>query len=111
MEYRRKCRSELCRNCVRSPRNHPQTPTFTGSHREAFCGGKSLNRLREELSQYHPVCVARTAFQACSFNHSDISPCRINNLRAVETNYRIRRRSFLTSSEQLRHERFTAGEE
>ncbi len=29
--------------------------------------------------------VSRThAFQACSFNHSDISPFRINHLRAVE---------------------------
>ena len=39
----------MCRNCVRWPRKHPQTPTFTGSHQEAFCGGKSLNRLREEM--------------------------------------------------------------
>ena len=72
--YANKCRSELCRNCVRSPRNRRQTPTFTGSHREAFCGGKSLNRLREELFQYHSVSVAGIVFQACSFNHSDISP-------------------------------------
>ena len=29
------------------------------------------------------VSVARFVFQACSFNHSDISPFRINNLRAA----------------------------
>jgi len=28
--------------------------------------------------------VAKIAFQACSFNHSDISPFRINDLRALE---------------------------
>ena len=65
--YARKCRSELCRNCVRSPRKHPQTPTFTGSHQEAFCGRKSLNRLREEMFQYLSVSVAGFVFQACSF--------------------------------------------
>jgi hypothetical protein len=27
------------------------------------------------------VSLARFAFQACSFNHSDISPFRINDLR------------------------------
>ena len=47
--YANKCRSELCRNCVRSPRKRRQTPTFTGSHQDAFCGGKSLNRLRKEM--------------------------------------------------------------
>jgi hypothetical protein len=30
--------------------------------------------LREEVSPYHWVQLARFAFQACSFNHSDISP-------------------------------------
>jgi hypothetical protein len=47
---------------------------FTGSHREAFCGGKSLNQLREELIQYLSVSVGGFDLQACSFNHSDISP-------------------------------------
>ena len=81
--YAGKCRSELCRNCVRSPRKHPQTQTLTGSHQEAFCGGKSLTRLSEEAFQYRSVSVAGFVFQACSFNHSDISPFRINDLRAV----------------------------
>jgi hypothetical protein len=29
------------------------------------------------------VLLARFAFQACSFNHSDISPFRINELQEV----------------------------
>jgi len=78
---RDKCRSELCRNCVRSPRNRRQTPTFTGSHRGAFCGGKSLNRLCKEVFRCHSVSLAGFAFQACSIDHSDISPFRINDLR------------------------------
>jgi hypothetical protein len=79
--YTRKCRSELCRNCVRSPRKHPQTPTFTGSHQEAFCGGKSLNRLRVEMFWYDSIRLAGIVFQASAFNHSAISPFRINHLR------------------------------
>ena len=82
-EYDSKCRSELCRNCVRSPRNYRQTPTLTGLHQEASCGGKSLNRLREEMFRYDSVRLAGIAFQACSIDHSDISPFRINALRAV----------------------------
>jgi hypothetical protein len=38
------------------------------------CGGKSLNRLRNEVFQCCSVSLAHFAFQACSFNHSDISP-------------------------------------
>ena len=82
--YLNKYRSELCRNCVRSLRNHPQTPTFRGSHQAAFCGGKSLNRLRVEMFRYYSMQLAGIVFQACSFNHSDISPFRINDLRAVQ---------------------------
>lgn len=73
-KYANKCRSELCRNCVGSPRNRWPIPTFTGSHREVLGGGKSLNRLREEVFRYYWVQLAGFVFQACSFNHSDISP-------------------------------------
>ena len=31
-------------------------------------------------------------FQACSFNHSDISPFKINELRSSDSDYRTRRR-------------------
>jgi len=90
--YESKCRPELCRNCVRSPRNHRQIPAFAGSPREAFCGGKSLTRLREEVFQYHSVSVAGIVFQACSFNHSDISPSLESTTCERMTNgYRTRR--------------------
>ena len=79
---------------IRTP-SGPQTPTFTGSHQEAFCGGKSLNRLREEMFLYHSMQLTGIVFQACSFNHSDISPFRINDLRAPRRDYRTRRRPFL----------------
>lgn len=67
---RQKWRRELCRNCVRSPRNRRQPSTFTGSYRDTFCGAKSLNRLREEVFSYQSVSVAGIAFQACSFCHA-----------------------------------------
>ena len=44
-------------------------------------GGESGIRTHGRVSPTH-------AFQACSFNHSDISPFRINDLRAVWNSYR-----------------------
>ena len=58
------------------------TETVTSSHRDAFCGGKSLNRLCEEVFQYHSVSVAQFAFQACLIDRSSISPFRINDLQS-----------------------------
>ena len=37
--------------------------------------GKWLNRLRDQVFQCRSVSFAEIAFQACSFNHSDISRC------------------------------------
>ncbi len=42
-----------------------------------------VGKLLEEQDRYYSVSVARIAFQACSFNHSAISPFRVNDLRAV----------------------------
>jgi len=42
-----------------------------------------LNRLREEMFRYYSMQLAGIAFQACSIDHSDISPFRINDLRAA----------------------------
>ena len=39
--------------------------------------------MRVEVSAYASVSLASFAFQACAFNHSDISPFRINNLREI----------------------------
>ena len=109
--YAGKCRSELCRNCVTSPRNYPQTSTFTGSHQEAFCGGKSLNRLREEAFRCHSVSVAGVVFQACSFNHSDISPSLESTTceRSVR-DYRTRRSVPLPFLHGVSFQRFTGHE-
>src|SRR5690242_16108201 len=73
-DVRRKCGSELCKNCVRSPQNRRQTPTFTSTYQEALCGGKWLNRLRKELFRYHSLSVAGFVFQACLIDRSSISP-------------------------------------
>jgi hypothetical protein len=72
--------SGVCKKCVRWARNQPRIRTFTESHQGASCEGKSLNRLRNEVLQYQLMLAARIAFQACSFNHSDISPFRIKSL-------------------------------
>jgi len=73
--------------CVRTvshaPRNPGETPSFTGTLR-------CISMLREVVDE-ECVGACRCAllsatginFQACSFNHSDISPFRINSLRAV----------------------------
>jgi hypothetical protein len=62
-EYAHKRVWELCRKCVTSPPKDRETVAFTGSHREAFCGGKCLNRLREEVFHYDLVSLARIAFR------------------------------------------------
>ncbi len=41
--------------------------------------------------EWHTTDHRQSDFQACSFNHSDISPFRINDLRATDRGYRIRR--------------------
>jgi hypothetical protein len=74
-------------HCVRTvsdtPRNPRSTPSFTGTHRR-------LSMLRKLLIG---ECVGRSwcasalahgvDFQACSIDHSDISPFGINHLRTV----------------------------
>ena len=61
-----KCDSELCRNCVRSPRNRRQISSLTGSHRDAVCAGNSLNRLHEEMFRCFLMQLAGMVFQACT---------------------------------------------
>ena len=74
---------ELCKNCVRWARNRRRTPTLTASHGRTVSGGKWLMEMRERVFWYHSVSVAGFAFQACSIDHSDISPFRIKHLRVV----------------------------
>ena len=56
---------------------------FTASHRGTSGEPKSLKGLREEMFRCHSMRLAGIAFQGCSFNHSDISPFRIIDLRAL----------------------------
>jgi hypothetical protein len=49
-------------------------PANAESHRATRQGPNSLNRLRDEVSRCCSLGLASIAFQACSFNHSDISP-------------------------------------
>jgi hypothetical protein len=81
--YANNSKRKLCKNCVRWARNQRRTPTITASHGRTISGGKSLMGMRERVFQYHSVSVSRVAFQACSIDHSDISPFKINDLRAV----------------------------
>jgi hypothetical protein len=46
-------------------------------------GGEVSDRVCVEALRDGSVLLARFAFQACSIDHSDISPFRINDLRAV----------------------------
>ena len=58
---------------------------------------------------YHSERLAGFAFQACSFNHSDISPFRINDLRAVWIDYRKTLLQILLFCNAICIQRFTDG--
>jgi hypothetical protein len=75
---------------LRTPRNME----VTESHREIFSSSKFVEGVHLEVSAYPSAFLARLAFQACSFNHSDISPFRINDLLAPAADYRTRRPLF-----------------
>jgi len=42
------------------PRNHRHIPALTASHREAFCGGRSLKRLREGVLRIERIARRQT---------------------------------------------------
>src|SRR4029450_13024893 len=63
-----------------------QTPSVTGRHGERRLGGQVVETTAENVIRYVSTLLQRTAFQACSFNHSDISPCRIKHLREPRSN-------------------------
>jgi hypothetical protein len=72
--YGDKSSRELCRNCVRRARKPRRTGTSTASHRGARNSRNPLIRLCVGVRGCYSVSVAGSTFQACSFNHSDISP-------------------------------------
>jgi hypothetical protein len=60
-------------------------PRLTRTGRCHPCCGKSLIRNCVGGMRCASARVSGIFFQACSFNHSDISPFRINGLRAAKT--------------------------
>ena len=70
--------SELCH-----PRNPGQAPWFTGALRCTALLREVVERWCVGACRCALLSAAGINFQACSFNHSDISPFRINHLRAV----------------------------
>jgi hypothetical protein len=62
-----------------------QTPSLTGRHGERPLGGQVVETTAENVLRYASPSLQRTAFQACFFNHSDISPLRINGRERSET--------------------------
>ena len=76
--YANKSLQELCRNCVRPPWKPGRTGTNTASHRGAFGSRNPLTWLCVAVLRRRSVSVAGSTFQACSFNHSDISPFKWN---------------------------------
>ena len=88
-----KSKDELCRNCVRWVRNRRRTLRFTASHQRGSSRRNSLNRVREGACRCRSVSLAGIVFQACSFNHSDISPALESTVyEQPYRDYRTRRR-------------------
>jgi hypothetical protein len=59
-----------------------QTSSLTGRHEERCPGRQVVETTVENVIRYVPTLFHCIAFQACSFNHSDISPFRINDLQS-----------------------------
>ena len=77
---RRKLCPRLCPNgCLPST----NTVTYGETPRETSPGGQVVETTAENVIRYVSTLLQRSAFQACSIDHSDISPFRINDLRAV----------------------------
>jgi len=77
---RRKLCPRLCPNGV-YPR---QTPSVTGRHGAGPPGGQVVETTAENVIRYFSTLSQRSAFQACAFSHSAISPFRINHLRILD---------------------------
>jgi hypothetical protein len=67
-----------------------QTQSLTGKHRETSIRSQVVETAGEKVLRYDSISVERLAFQACSIDHSDISPFRIKHLPT-----RDRRESYL----------------
>jgi hypothetical protein len=65
--------------------NLGQTPSVTGTPRRVSMLGQIVDRKCVGGTWCGSARADSVNFQACSFNHSDISPFRINDLRAAGT--------------------------
>jgi hypothetical protein len=61
-----------------------QTPSLTERHGGRPTGGQVVETTAENAIRYVSTLLQRSAFQACSVDHSDISPFRINHLRIMD---------------------------
>jgi hypothetical protein len=52
----------------------PRDMEVTGAHRAIFSSGQFVEGVRVKVSARPSVFLEAFAFQACSLNHSDISP-------------------------------------
>ena len=90
------------RNCVRTvshtPRNPGRIASFTGTLRRTSLLREVVDRNCVGGIWCASARASGTNFQACSFNHSDISPFRVNDLRAVSDQIIPRRRRMHASS-------------
>jgi hypothetical protein len=75
------------RNCVRTvshtPRNPGQTPSFTGTRRCILMLREVVDRKCVGAIWCASARARGINFQACSIDHSDISPFRIKHLRTA----------------------------
>jgi hypothetical protein len=71
-----------------------QTPSLTGRHGERPPRREGVETTAKNVIRYVSTLFQRSAFQACSFNHSDISPFRVNDLQAIGRQIIARRRPF-----------------
>jgi hypothetical protein len=66
---------------VSTPDKQRHLRGHTGRHHSS---AKSLEGPQKKVLRYVSTWLQRTAFQACAFNHSAISPFRINHLRILD---------------------------
>jgi hypothetical protein len=76
-----KLESGLYQNCVTCPMNLGLSPSFTGT-RQCTSLLREVVVMRKALVHFGVRQYTRpdSTFQACSFNHSDISPFKWNQL-------------------------------
>ena len=72
-----------CQNCVRYPRKPRSNAAIYGDSPMHIVVAEAVDRKCVDTCRWALLRAAGFALQACSFNHSDISPFRINGLRAA----------------------------